>query len=166
MKRDGDKDVGAAAATVGQQQQNRYLPGFVVRPGDLKRLRGKGMPKRGVPGAYGDLYIRFSVAFPTEDYMSSLTEEQRAQLAALLPKAPEFPWKQTPDTTAVDSSSDTCTDGSSTATATAGTAAGSTTIEAVVEAPDPMVVRAIERGSLSGHGREEHAANSFMRFFV
>jgi DnaJ-class molecular chaperone len=70
MKRDGDKDVGAAAATVGQQQQNRYLPGFVVRPGDLKRLRGKGMPKRGVPGAYGDLYIRFSVAFPTEVSLS------------------------------------------------------------------------------------------------
>jgi hypothetical protein len=101
-----------------------------------------------------------------QGYMSSLTEEQRAQLASLLPQAPEFPWKQTPDTTAVDSSSDTCTDGSSTATATAGTATGSTTIEAVVEAPDPMVVRAIERGSLSGHDREEHAANSFMRFFV
>jgi hypothetical protein len=101
-----------------------------------------------------------------QDYMSSLTEEQRAQLAALLPKAPEFPWKQTPDTTAIDTTSDTCTDGTSTATATAGTATGSTTIEAVVEAPDPMVVRAIERGSLSVHDREEHATNSFMRFFV
>jgi hypothetical protein len=102
-----------------------------------------------------------------QDYMSSLTEEQRAQLAALLPKAPEFPWKQTPDTTATDTSSDTCTDSSTSAdTATAGTATGSTTIEAVVEAPDPMVVRAIERGTLSGHDREEHAANSFMRFFV
>jgi hypothetical protein len=82
--------------------------------------------------------------------MSSLTEEQLAQLAALLPKAPEFPWKQSTDTAA----------------ATTGTtdATGSTTTEAVVEAPDPMVVRAIERGSLSGHDREEHV-HSFMRFF-
>jgi DnaJ-class molecular chaperone len=70
-KTDVGKDVGAA--TVAQQQQNRYIPGFVVRPGDLKRLRGKGMPKRGVPGAYGDLYIRFSVAFPTEVSLSLFT---------------------------------------------------------------------------------------------
>jgi DnaJ-class molecular chaperone len=65
LRKDVGKDVGQAAA-VGQQQQNRHHLGFVVRPGDLKRLRGKGMPKRGVPGAYGDLYIRFSVVFPTE----------------------------------------------------------------------------------------------------
>jgi DnaJ C terminal domain len=63
-KKDAKKDVGK---DVGQTvEQKKFLPGFVVRPGDFKRLRAKGMPKRGVPGAYGDLYIRFSVAFPTE----------------------------------------------------------------------------------------------------
>ena len=57
--------------------------GEVVRPGDVKVIRGAGMPTHRQPHNRGDLYLHFNVAFPTK---LSLSAEQAGLLESLLPK--------------------------------------------------------------------------------
>jgi chaperone protein DnaJ len=57
--------------------------GEVVRPGDVKVIRGAGMPTHRQPHNRGDLYLHFNINFPTK---LSLSAEQTAQLGSLLPK--------------------------------------------------------------------------------
>ena len=54
----------------------------VTRPGQLRRLRGWGMPRRGA-GSKGDLFLRFSVRFPSQPLIGA---EQTKLLQQLLPK--------------------------------------------------------------------------------
>jgi DnaJ-class molecular chaperone len=54
--------------------------GEVTRPGQLRRVRGWGMP-RPRSGGKGDLYLRFSVRFPKEP----LSDEACSLLRKLLP---------------------------------------------------------------------------------
>lgn len=46
------------------------------------RVTGKGMPRRGGRGGFGDLYITFDVDFP-----DSLTDQQREGIRKILGKA-------------------------------------------------------------------------------
>ncbi len=57
--------------------------GEVVCPGDVKVIRGAGMPTHRQPHNRGDLYLHFNIAFPSK---MNLSAEQAAQLEALLPK--------------------------------------------------------------------------------
>jgi DnaJ-class molecular chaperone len=43
------------------------------------RVSGKGMPRRGGRGGFGDLYITFDVDFP-----DTLTEEQKREIRKVL----------------------------------------------------------------------------------
>lgn len=52
----------------------------VIKPNQLKKIRGKGMPRLGKDGIYGDLYIQFDVVFPTHEAVSSFKEEIKNQL--------------------------------------------------------------------------------------
>ena len=54
----------------------------LTAPGQVRRLRGWGMPRRG-SARKGDLYLRFNVRFPT----SPVAGEQAKLLQQLLPKA-------------------------------------------------------------------------------
>ena len=54
----------------------------VTRPGQLRRLRGWGMPRRGA-GSKGDLFLRFSVRFPSQPLIGA---EQTKLLQQLMPQ--------------------------------------------------------------------------------
>lgn len=51
-------------------------------------VKGYGMPKGG--GVTGDLYLRFTVEFPTSKAASKWGEEERKALEDLLPPKPKF----------------------------------------------------------------------------
>jgi DnaJ family protein B protein 11 len=51
----------------------------ITRPGDWQQIKGEGMPIHNQEPARGDLWVQYTVAFPT-----SLTEEQKAAATALL----------------------------------------------------------------------------------
>ncbi|KAL9940377.1 hypothetical protein V8E36_001082 [Tilletia maclaganii] len=57
-------------------------PGKVTRPGDVRRIRGEGMPSGGFLKGKGDLYINWVIDFPDEDWIASI---DRTALARLLP---------------------------------------------------------------------------------
>lgn len=57
--------------------------GEIVRPGDVKVIRGAGMPTHRQPHNRGDLFVHFEINFPAKLHLSP---EQSAQLEALLPK--------------------------------------------------------------------------------
>lgn len=63
----------------------------VTRPGQLIKVAGMGMPLKGSPSQFGDLYLVASVIFPTE-----LTEAQRVELEGVraLSDAPDMPNRQ------------------------------------------------------------------------
>eukprot|EP00198_Chlamydomonas_reinhardtii_P013276 XP_001702613.1 DnaJ-like protein [Chlamydomonas reinhardtii] len=52
----------------------------VIRPGESKVLRGKGMPVTKEPGAFGNMVLKFDVKFPRE-----LSDATKQQLRAILP---------------------------------------------------------------------------------
>ncbi|GLC45431.1 hypothetical protein PLESTM_001733300 [Pleodorina starrii] len=54
----------------------------VIRPGETKLIRGKGMPITKEPGAFGNLVVRFDVRFPRD-----LSDATKQQLRGLLPSA-------------------------------------------------------------------------------
>ena len=54
----------------------------VTRPGQLRRIRGLGMPSR-AGGSKGDMFVRFSVRFPTQP----LAAENAKLLKQLLPRS-------------------------------------------------------------------------------
>ncbi|CUS23614.1 LAQU0S11e00254g1_1 [Lachancea quebecensis] len=57
------------------------LPGEILKPGAIKCVEGMGMPKSN--GGFGNLYIRFDVAFP-----DTLKQETAEALKAVLDKEP------------------------------------------------------------------------------
>ena len=58
---------------------------YPIQKGSLRVVPECGMPTRGRPGQYGDLYIEFDVSIPLN--FSRLSDDERTQLAALMSKA-------------------------------------------------------------------------------
>ena len=52
-------------------------PNKIIKTGDTIVLKGEGMPHLRRPGEKGDLYIIFSVEFPTEDWLQTLDRQVR-----------------------------------------------------------------------------------------
>ncbi|KAJ2953535.1 hypothetical protein O0L34_g1137 [Tuta absoluta] len=65
----------------------RHNPGEVIKPGDLKGIQGEGMPQFKNPFEKGNLYIKFDVVFPENNFA---TEEQMKQIESILPPRPAF----------------------------------------------------------------------------
>jgi|EP00161_Ancyromonas_sigmoides_P012477 DnaJ-related protein SCJ1 len=51
----------------------------IVRPGQVIRMRGEGMPLHGTPSEHGDLLVTITVAFPAE-----LSKDQQAEIKRIL----------------------------------------------------------------------------------
>eukprot|EP00162_Nutomonas_longa_P011572 comp20621_c0_seq1/m.42034 comp20621_c0_seq1/g.42034 ORF comp20621_c0_seq1/g.42034 comp20621_c0_seq1/m.42034 type:complete len:360 (-) comp20621_c0_seq1:42-1121(-) len=51
----------------------------VVKPGEIMRIKGEGMPVHNVPSNKGDLLVQFTVRFPL-----NLSEKQKEQIKAIL----------------------------------------------------------------------------------
>lgn len=58
---------------------------LMKKEGSIRFVKGCGMPKRGRPGKYGDLYVEFDIRLPST--FSRLNDEEHKQLAYLLRKA-------------------------------------------------------------------------------
>lgn len=65
----------------------RHAPGEVIKPGDLKGIQGEGMPQFKNPFEKGNLYIKFDVVFPENNFA---TEDQLKQIETVLPPRPAF----------------------------------------------------------------------------
>lgn len=63
------------------------IPGEIIKHGDVKMVRGEGMPYRGSPFDKGNLVIKFNVNFPTSQWANSVDMDK---LRALLPQ-PSIP---------------------------------------------------------------------------
>lgn len=63
---------------LGGREVTVKAPG-VTKPGDVIKVKGEGMPKASSPDKKGDLYIKYTVAFPDK-----LTDEQKVAARALL----------------------------------------------------------------------------------
>jgi len=63
------------------------IPGEVIKHGDVKMIRGEGMPYRGNPFEKGNLIIKFNVNFPSSAWANSVDMDK---LRALLP-SPTIP---------------------------------------------------------------------------
>lgn len=48
------------------------LPGEVIKPGDIKMIRGEGMPYKGNPFEKGNLIIKFTINFPSKEHLQSV----------------------------------------------------------------------------------------------
>ncbi|RZF34682.1 hypothetical protein LSTR_LSTR002764 [Laodelphax striatellus] len=59
--------------------------GSIIKPGDIKGIRGEGMPVYRNPFEKGNLYIKFDVEFPANH---SISEENLKILESLLPARP------------------------------------------------------------------------------
>ncbi|XP_038220589.1 dnaJ homolog subfamily A member 2-like [Zerene cesonia] len=65
----------------------RHAAGEVIKPGDLKGILGEGMPQYKNPFEKGNLYIKFDVTFPENNFA---TEEQLKQIETVLPPRAAF----------------------------------------------------------------------------
>uniref|UniRef100_A0A1I8BSU8 CR-type domain-containing protein n=1 Tax=Meloidogyne hapla TaxID=6305 RepID=A0A1I8BSU8_MELHA len=64
------------------------LPEEVIKPESVRVAFGKGMPKHGKPGEYGNLYFVFNVTFPPTHFLEN--EQRYKDLEALLPPRPRI----------------------------------------------------------------------------
>uniref|UniRef100_A0ACB8EAB1 DnaJ sub A member 2 n=1 Tax=Sphaerodactylus townsendi TaxID=933632 RepID=A0ACB8EAB1_9SAUR len=72
----------------GRQIVVKYPPGKVIEPGCVRVVRAEGMPQYRNPFEKGDLYIKFDVQFPENNWISP---EKLTELEDLLPARPEVP---------------------------------------------------------------------------
>ena len=95
FKRSGDdlyltKTIGLAEALCGLNLIVKHLdgrelsitnpPGRIIKPGDVKGVRGEGMPIYKNPFEKGNLYVRFEITFPNDNF----TNEQVLQVIHFL----------------------------------------------------------------------------------
>lgn len=66
----------------------KYPPGKVIEPGSIRMVKGEGMPQYRNPFEKGDLYIKFDVQFPENNWISP---EKLNELECLLPARAENP---------------------------------------------------------------------------
>ncbi|GAA6068650.1 dnaJ homolog subfamily A member 2a, partial [Tachysurus ichikawai] len=72
----------------GRQIVVKYPVGKVIEPGSLRVVRGEGMPHYRNPFEKGDLFIKFEVQFPENNWISP---EKLMELEDLLPSRSEAP---------------------------------------------------------------------------
>ncbi|KAJ8247293.1 hypothetical protein GJAV_G00244630 [Gymnothorax javanicus] len=72
----------------GRQIVVKYPPGKVIEPGSVRVVRGEGMPHYRNPFEKGDLYIKFDVLFPDNNWINP---EKLAELEDLLPSRADPP---------------------------------------------------------------------------
>ncbi|XP_035579587.1 dnaJ homolog subfamily A member 2-like [Zalophus californianus] len=72
----------------GRQIVVKYPPGKVIESGCVRVVRGEGMPQYRNPFEKGDLYIKFDVQFPENNWISP---DKLSELEDLLPSRPEVP---------------------------------------------------------------------------
>uniref|UniRef100_A0A8C2WMV3 DnaJ heat shock protein family (Hsp40) member A2b n=1 Tax=Cyclopterus lumpus TaxID=8103 RepID=A0A8C2WMV3_CYCLU len=72
----------------GRQLLVKYPPGKVIEPGSIRMVKGEGMPQYRNPFEKGDLYIKFDVQFPENNWISP---EKLNELECLLPARAENP---------------------------------------------------------------------------
>uniref|UniRef100_W5MDQ6 DnaJ heat shock protein family (Hsp40) member A2a n=1 Tax=Lepisosteus oculatus TaxID=7918 RepID=W5MDQ6_LEPOC len=72
----------------GRQIVVKYPAGKVIEPGSIRVVRGEGMPQYRNPFEKGDLYIKFDVQFPDNNWISP---EKMTELEDLLPARAEAP---------------------------------------------------------------------------
>ncbi|CAO2602153.1 DnaJ homolog subfamily A member 2 [Lemmus lemmus] len=66
----------------------KYPPGKVIEPGCARVVRGEGTPQYRNPFEKGDLYIKFDVQFPENNWINP---DKLSELEDLLPSRPEVP---------------------------------------------------------------------------
>jgi DnaJ family protein A protein 2 len=66
----------------GRSIRVRSRAGQVIRPNDVCVLRGEGLPGYGESARTGDLYIKWTIEFPTDGWLSQL---DALKLSSLLP---------------------------------------------------------------------------------
>lgn len=71
----------------GRELLVRHPPGVVIKPGDLKGIQGEGMPQYKNPFEKGNLYVKFNIVFPENNFG---TEEQLNKIESILPPRPAF----------------------------------------------------------------------------
>ncbi|KPJ11761.1 DnaJ-like subfamily A member 2 [Papilio machaon] len=71
----------------GRELLIRHPPGVVIKPGDLKGIQGEGMPQYKNPFEKGNLYVKFNIVFPENNFG---TEEQLQKIESILPPRPAF----------------------------------------------------------------------------
>uniref|UniRef100_A0A8C5R103 DnaJ heat shock protein family (Hsp40) member A2 n=1 Tax=Leptobrachium leishanense TaxID=445787 RepID=A0A8C5R103_9ANUR len=64
----------------------KYPPGKVIEPGSVRVVRGEGMPQYRNPFEKGDLFIKFEVQFPENNWINP---DKLTELEDLLPARPE-----------------------------------------------------------------------------
>lgn len=72
----------------GRQLLVKYPAGKVIEPGSTRMVKGEGMPQYRNPFEKGDLYIKFDVQFPENNWISP---EKLNELECLLPARSENP---------------------------------------------------------------------------
>lgn len=72
----------------GRQLVIKSIPGEVIIPGATKGIKGEGMPIHRNPFEKGNLYLKFNVEFPENQFAAG---EQLAALEKLLPARPVAP---------------------------------------------------------------------------
>uniref|UniRef100_A0AAX7SNG9 J domain-containing protein n=1 Tax=Astatotilapia calliptera TaxID=8154 RepID=A0AAX7SNG9_ASTCA len=72
----------------GRQLLVKYPPGKVIEPGCIRVVKGEGMPQYRNPFEKGDLYIKFEVQFPENNWINP---EKLNELECLLPARAETP---------------------------------------------------------------------------
>ncbi|KAL7830898.1 hypothetical protein SRHO_G00304000 [Serrasalmus rhombeus] len=72
----------------GRQIVVKYPAGKVIEPGSLRVVRGEGMPQYRNPFEKGDLFVKFDVQFPDNNWISL---DKLAELEDLLPTRAEAP---------------------------------------------------------------------------
>ncbi|TMS13443.1 DnaJ-like protein subfamily A member 2 [Larimichthys crocea] len=72
----------------GRQIVVKYPAGKVIEPGSVRVVRGEGMPQYRNPFEKGDLYVKFDVQFPDNNWISP---EKLVELEDMLPSRSEPP---------------------------------------------------------------------------
>uniref|UniRef100_A0A3Q3WRA5 J domain-containing protein n=1 Tax=Mola mola TaxID=94237 RepID=A0A3Q3WRA5_MOLML len=72
----------------GRQIVVKYPAGKVIEPGSVRVVRGEGMPQYRNPFEKGDLYVKFDVQFPQNNWISP---EKLVELEDMLPSRSEPP---------------------------------------------------------------------------
>lgn len=81
------------------------IPGKVIRPGDIHRVRGEGMPIGPRRDAKGDLYIHWEIVFPEDGFITSSNASTLEAFFAKAQKVPRIPPPDIVDSVVIESAS-------------------------------------------------------------
>lgn len=77
----------------------KHNPGQVMKPQDVKKVTGEGMPQYKNPFEKGDLYVTFEIRFPENHFAN---EDTLKMLETVLPARPAFTMPEGDDVEVVD----------------------------------------------------------------